>query len=249
MSISSDLPPSGRIDVHSHLLPSRDDGCTGVSDSMRCVKRLIEEGFVGTICTPHVWRGMFAHNTPAEVERAVAQLREEIDAAGFDYRLWAGGELRIAADTVQWLQEIGVPTLGDSRCVLLDYWGDSWPSYADAVCRWLLEKGYQPILAHPERMGLPDHEFDTVVRSLAEMGVLLQGNVNSLAGIEGAVAAERVRRLLREDRYYLMALDMHGPDSLDGRLQGLALLEAEAGPERAARYFEEHPRAILANRA
>ena len=244
-NLSSPIP-RGRIDLHSHLLPGIDDGCRTLDESIECVKRLMARGYVGTVCTPHVMRSLFPNNTPGPIAAAVAVLQEQLREAGLDYLVWPGGELRVTADTISWVETGGVPTLGNSRAVLMDWWDADWPKYADDVFDYFLERGYQPILAHPERMHLPDAELFAVLESLQNRGVLLQGNFNSMSGGEGVSAAVRLEKLLSTDRYHLMACDMHRPDSLKGRFAGLDLLERTIGPERVALYLEQRPREILA---
>ena len=234
-----------RIDLHSHLLPGLDDGCQSVEESIRCVQRLVEHGFVGTVCTPHMWMETFPENTPENVARAVCQMRVELERAGVRYQLWPGGELRMAPGTIGWLEEAGVPTLGEGRAVLVDYWGSTWPKFADDLCRYLIERGYQPILAHPERMGLVDRELEAALAVLEEMGVWLQGNFNSWGGGEGPYAAARARRMLDENRYYVLALDMHGADSLQSRFEGMGLVAAEVGQEKLTELLEVRPKAVL----
>lgn len=77
------------------------------------------------------------------------------------------------------------------------------------------------------------------------MGVWLQGNFRSMTGEEGYQADRRVRQWLKENRYQLMALDMHGPQSLDGRFDGLRLVEAEFGHEALIRLTGTAPRQEL----
>ncbi|MCC7147476.1 MAG: hypothetical protein IT443_13625 [Phycisphaeraceae bacterium] len=222
------LPP-GRIDFHSHLLPGVDDGCQDFDQSLACVRLLRQNGYVATICTPH----MAGHddapqNTPTHVQMWVADLQDQLRQAGEDYPLWAGGELRIREGVIDWLSRHGVPTLAGSRCVLTDMWESRWPKWAKPAYQWLLDQGYQPILAHPERLNCPD-ELDENLRELEAMGVWLQGNANCFTGAEGYVADVFVRQLLAEDRYRFLALDTHLPDSLPGRFEGLAMAEREYG--------------------
>ena len=241
---ASGLRP-GRIDLHSHLLPGIDDGCSSVAESLACVRRLLEAGYVGSVCTPHVTYYQFPNNTPDAIARWVSALQAEIDGAGLDYRLWAGGEVRIAEETAAWLDAIGVPTLGDSRYVLIDWWNRTWPNFCYEFCEFLFDRGYHPILAHPERMGLAEAELWNVLAELQQMGVRLQGNLNSLSGGEGPQAAEWSRQLLADDRYFLIASDMHRPNALDGRIEGLAELARLVGAEKAAELIEHRPRKIL----
>lgn len=237
------LPP-GRIDIHCHLIPGIDDGCSTLDESLDCVRRLIKAGFVGSVCTPHMWPDSLPNNTPAHVRQWTADLQREIDAAGLDYRVWPGGELRMFDGAVAWMQAHGVPRLGNSRCVLLDYWDRRWPKWANDLFGYLTSRRYQPILAHPERLpfdGAPG-SLESVLRDVQAQGVWLQGNYRCMTGEDGYAADQVVRQLLTDNRYQLMALDMHGPDSLESRLDGLALAEAEFGREAVQRLTEQAPR-------
>ena len=236
----------GLLDLHSHLLPGIDDGCRSLEDSLACARELLKHGFAGTVCTPHMAVRDFPGNTPRNVARRVQALQEQFDAAGLEYRLWAGGEVRIADGTVGWFQEHGVPTLGDGRCVLIDYWGDCWPDCGDPVIEYLFENGYQPILAHPERMNFADEEWSAVLQRLESSGVWLQGNLKCIAGREGTRIQERSHRLLESNRYRLLATDMHGPADLHDRLAGLEAVERRAGDAVLARMLGKSPQEILA---
>lgn len=220
----------GLIDLHSHLLPGIDDGCRSIEESVECIDRLILAGYVGTICTPHIWGPGYPDNTPANIARWTADLRRELDLRKLDYRLWPGGELRIFEGVVEWMQEHGVPTLAGSRCVLFDFWGDRWPQWAQPAIRWLIDHHYQPVLAHPERMRLA-HDSDDFIRELQRAGVWLQGNFASITGHEGDHARRIFRQYLAEGRYKFLAMDMHGPETLDPRFDGLATVATDFGDD------------------
>jgi protein-tyrosine phosphatase len=234
------------IDLHSHLLPGIDDGCRNVAESLACVRKLLDNGFTGTVCTPHMGIDAFPENVLDNIAIRVETLQEQLLAAGLEYQLWTGGELRIADDTIAWLREHGVPTLGPSRSVLVDYWGSQWPDYADSVIEHLLKEGYRPILAHPERMDLKDHEWDAVLGRLQQIGVPLQGNLRCIAGGEGPRVAARARRLLSENRYQFVATDMHGTPDLPDRLAGLTAVEKQVGREKLCELLALAPFEILA---
>lgn len=237
----------GFLDLHSHLLPGIDDGCTSLAQSLACVRRLIERGFTGTVCTPHIWLQEFPENTPVNIARRVADLQQKLVEHGFEYRLWPGGEVRIAWDTLSWFEQHGVPTLGDSHNVLIDYWGRSWPDYGDIVVDELLAAGYQPVLAHPERMDFDDEEWTTTLDRLTERGAWLQGNLRCLAGGEGPRVQERAQELLTARRYQLVASDMHGPGDLDDRLAGIEAVEHAVGRAALEELLSARPAAIVAS--
>lgn len=235
---------SGMIDIHSHLLPGIDDGCRNDEESLVSVRRLIEAGFRGTICTPHIWPSFWPENHTANIHAWTQELQQKIHAAGLDYSLWAGGEVRLEAGITEFMREMGVPTLAGSRYVLVDLWESHWPSHADRSIEWLQDQGYTVILAHPERMKLAPPILARLLRSLESRGVLLQGNVHSLTGLNGFAACECFRALLLENRFQSLALDMHRPDTLEDRLAGIGLAEAETSPQVIEQCMSRFPARI-----
>jgi protein-tyrosine phosphatase len=249
MNSEPHIPAAGRIDLHCHLLPGVDDGCQTREQSLECVARWMEAGFVGSVCTPHVGPNWFQSNTPDNIDRWVLEFRQTLAEAGLAYHIWDGGEVRISEETIEWFSYWGLPTLGPGRCVLLDWWGEYWPEYAADTLRFLVDNGYQPILAHPERMGLSERDLQRVLDELHDMGAWLQGNLNSLSGGEGEQALRRAKRLLREDRYFVLATDTHMPASVPARLAGLEDILAEFGAERISILLEDRPREVLQHNA
>ena len=239
--VNESVPESGRIDIHSHLLPSVDDGCRDLDESLDCVRRLKSAGFAGSICTPHVYPQQPMYPSVEHVRGWVIQLDQRLKDAGLSYHLWPGAELRLYNGVVDWMRHHGPPTLAGSRCVLVDFWEKKWPKWATEAFEWLLGQGYQPILAHPERLACTD-VLDTELGKLTELGVWLQGNFRSMTGEEGFEPSRWVRKLLDEDRYQFLALDMHRPDHLHGRLDGMGLVEAEFGSPTLDRFTIDAPR-------
>ena len=238
------MPVPGRIDTHSHILPGIDDGCPDLEASLECVRQFIAQGYAGTICTPHVIPGLYPRNQPAQIREWVAELQRELIRHGLDYQLWAGGESVLEADNWNSFERHGVPTLADSQAVLMDWWGAAWPPFADATIDRLLSEGYQPILAHPERMLLPVPELEQLVRSLNERGVWLQGNLNSLSGGEGTQAQRLSQAWLQSGVYHLLASDAHHPERLTGRFSGLQVAIDLVGADQVTELVAHRTRAL-----
>jgi len=230
--------------MHSHILPGIDDGCASLQESIESIRRLKDHGYVGTICTPHCWPNNFPHITPEHIAVWRDALADEIDKAGLDYLLWTGGELRIYPGAIQWMQAHGVPTLADSSYVLCDFWEPKWQPWIDDTFDWLMSEGYKPILAHPERS--PTHDdYDTHLDRIVEQGVLLQGNLRCFTGEEGYRADQGVRQYMQEGRYTLLALDMHRPEALQGRLDGIAIASEEFGADRVNAMIDDEVRRLI----
>ncbi len=242
------IPPTGRIDVHSHMLPGIDDGCSDIDEAVSNIQMLTDAGYAGTICTPHLWPDMFPDNTPTNIQHWTTDLSNQLAQRGIQYPLWPGGELRLFKGVIDWMKSHGVPTLAGSRYVLADFWEDTWAKYVDPAFDWLLDNGYQPILAHPERIGIADTEnLVGHLDALTARGVLLQGNFRCMTGEDGYHADQRVRRFLQEGRYWLMAMDMHRPDAQPSRLDGMQMVAQEFGQPTVDLMTIDRPRLILSN--
>ena len=239
-NVPDESPSRGWIDIHSHLLPGIDDGCIDLQDSIRCVRRLMQLGFVGSVCTPHMDPHQFPLNTPSHVEAWTAQIALELEDAGLTYNVWPGGELGISDVAIDWMKQYGVPCLARSRCVLTDFWFDKWPRCVVATYEWLLGEGYQPILAHPERLP-PSQRLRDQIKQLVDIGVWLQGNFRSFTGEDGLAASEMTRDFVRDGTYRFLSLDMHGSDSLEPRIEGLQLVVDEFGLDAANQRTGQFP--------
>ena len=80
----------------------------------------------------------------------------------------------------------------------------------------LLDMGYQPVLAHPERYLYLDMER---YHSLKDAGVLFQRNVGSLEGLYGEAVSVRCEALLAEGLFDVIGTDLHNEryaDFFDG---------------------------------
>jgi protein-tyrosine phosphatase len=239
------VPNQGFIDLHCHLLPGIDDGCRDLGMTLECIRLWMAAGFSGAVCTPHMATTWYPANNPHTIAPLLAEVQAALDEAQLDFQLWPGGEVRLSDRVVDWFKEFGIPTLGTGRCVLIDWWSNDWPEYCTAACRYLIERNYQPILAHPERMGLPEQELLSVVEQLQSLGVWLQGNLNSLSGGEGSEAKRRAEHWFANDHYHVLASDTHEPVGIVSRTAGLGLVKQQ-NETALQRYLAERPREILA---
>ncbi len=210
---------TGRIDVHSHLLPAIDDGCATLEDSLACARELVANGYTHSFCTPHVWPGL-PNNIPPIIAEQVARLQRSLDEHAIPLRLLPGGELNMTEATVR-LPHDDIVTYGSQRThLLIDLWADKLPPYFDAAVRHLQLFGLTVILAHPERMravqdnpGLVDH--------FQELGLLLQCNLQCLGDPLYAATRTIAEKYLHEDRYFMLGSDLHNLASLPLRMRGL----------------------------
>jgi protein-tyrosine phosphatase len=220
---------TGRIDIHSHLLPGVDDGCESVADSVRCARELVAAGYTHSFCTPHIWPS-FPDNNPAEIVRAVERLQQEFDAAGMPLKLMPGGELNMRPEKIPTRLEELVSYGMAGRFVLIDLWADRLPDFFDPSVRALQSLGATVILAHPERMRAVQEEPE-LADHFAELGMLLQGNLQCFGDPPHAATRQTAERFLEEGRYFAVGSDLHNPQTLGVRLAGLRRVRQAIGEE------------------
>lgn len=235
--------PAGRFDVHSHLLPDVDDGCETVRESVECARRLVTAGYTHSFCTPHVWSDL-PHNSVSMIPVMVRRLQAALDDAGVALKLYPGGEINLRQSTLRTPPD-EIVTYGMSRkFLLMDFWDDPIPSFFEPSVSFFQSLGIKVILAHPERM-LPVQTDPALADRFADLGVLLQGNLQCFSDPPGAPTRRTAERYLAEGRYFLLGSDLHRLNSLQARLDGLTRAIELAGEERVRELTVENPRKLL----
>ena len=212
-STSSIVSPlaSLQVDMHSHLLPGLDDGAETVADSLNLLRELRTLGFRKLIMTPHVM-GDFYKNTPEGIRAALAELQAATITAGLaDMTLECAAEYYLDEWLGQRLAE-GSELLsfgGEKRYVLFETSYMNEPFNLQATIFELKAAGYQPVLAHPERYTYYYGRFAEIRKLRQEYGVLLQLNLNSLAGYYSPTARHVAEQLIDEKLVDFVGTDTH----------------------------------------
>lgn len=235
---------TGRIDVHSHLLPGVDDGCKTLADSLACARALVGAGYTHAFCTPHVWPG-YEHVHVGSVPGLVSDLQAKFDEESVPLRLMPGGEINLTSTYASLTAPRDVVTYGmNGKYALFDIWVDKLPVHFEPAVKWFQSLGIQPILAHPERMravqddpGLADY--------FAKLGLLLQGNVQCFSDPAHTDTNRIALRFLAEDRYFMLGSDLHNPATLPCRLAGLERVRREVGESKLDELTITHPSRLI----
>lgn len=199
------------VDMHSHLLPGLDDGAETLAHSLDLLRELRALGFSKLIMTPHVM-GDFYKNTPEGIRAALALLHTAAAEAGIsdvalecaaEYYLdeWLGRKL---ADGTE-LLTFG----GERRYLLIETSYLNEPLNLTGTIFDLQAAGYRPVLAHPERYVYFYGRFAEIEKLRQEQGVLLQLNLNSLAGYYSPAARHVAEKLIDARLVDFVGTDTH----------------------------------------
>jgi protein-tyrosine phosphatase len=219
------------VDIHSHVVPSGDDGVQSVSEGLALARDAFQHGTGLLYATPHVWPALpLTAERERRIRKAFAELRE---TAPLELRL--GYELTPMRSFLE--EDPWRYILEETEYVLVEI---PFVGAADVfleVGEWIEHAGLTPVVAHPERTeavltnaGLADQ--------LAERGWPLQVNASSLIGRHSPEMEREGWRLIDEELAALVASDGHRatrPMLLDGAYE---LTRARVGQERALRLFD-----------
>lgn len=141
---------SGFTEVHAHFLYGLDDGAQTREDMERMLDAACADGVKRLYATPHVTPGL----SPIETElmaRRLDEARRYCLEKGYPMKLFSGAEILYTPAIFRYAQEHELPTLGDSKCILLEFTPMiSYAELKDAVAK-LTRMNYSVMLAHVER--------------------------------------------------------------------------------------------------
>jgi protein-tyrosine phosphatase len=230
------------VDLHLHLLPGVDDGSRDEAAALDHARLLVADGVAEATVTPHVSRDV-ALDVATIAERTAA-LQDALDRRRIALLLHPGGEVhpdRAHALTQAELEAVAHGPRG-ARWVLLEVpFAGVDAAFVELVAE-LRRRGFQAVIAHPERAAR-GHEL---LADPVAQGAVLQVNVDSLLGTHGEAARRRAAKLVRSGRAYVLASDGH-PGTRDQTLaDGLhAALALGVPVARALRLVSANPRFLL----
>ena len=202
----AELIPSGYVDIHSHILPGIDDGAQKIKDSKFLLESMIDFGFSKVITTPHTMKNVW-DNTTSSIGDAYNLVHSELPELSKQVSLQFASEYFLDENLIRLAQQEKLLSLKDNF-ILIEM------SYLNAPIQlydFLFElqlKGYQLVLAHPERYNY-FHSYKKEYQKLKKAGCLFQLNLLSTVGYYGKNVAEIADYLLKENLYDFVGSDIH----------------------------------------
>ena len=193
-----------QVDMHSHVLPGIDDGAQTPEDSIALVKKMTASGIKKIIATPHIMADYYK-NTPETINKALDVLKAELKRERVEVELQAAAEHYFDEYFEALINKGQLMTMGD-KYVLFEFSFIGQPPNTLPVIQKLKDKGYRPILAHPERYLYMELEELT---GLHNWGIDFQLNTNSLTGYYGKESKKMAEDLIDNHLIDFVSSDMH----------------------------------------
>ncbi len=202
-------------DWHSHILPGVDDGIPDMECALQVLERYEQLG-VGTVwLTPHVMEDI--PNSSADLQQRFKELLSVYKGSvklhlAAEYMLDNGFEERLNSNDLLCINPSFDKLRINSPSILIETSYFTPPMNLYGIIERIRDKGYQPLLAHPERyvyMESIDYE------RLQNMGVHFQCNITSLTGIYGKESCRKFTAFLSKGWIQVMGTDIHSLKSFN----------------------------------
>ena len=193
------------LDMHSHLIPSIDDGAKDLQNSIELINALQNHGFKKIITTPHIMTDFYNNNIETIIS-GLKTVKEELLKQSIDIKIEAAAEYFVDYDFQQ--KVLGGEkflTLGDNY-ILIEFSFLTAPhNYLETIFQLQL-KGYKVILANAERY---PYLTESDLEDFINRGVYLQLNILSSIGYYSNNVRERANWLIDNNMISFVGTDCH----------------------------------------
>lgn len=191
------------IDLHTHILPGLDDGSSSVAETIAMAKIAVDCGIRGMAVTPHC-------NTDRrlDIRQTLGLVRDVLQELNIPLILYPGMEIKGAPDTADMLSDGRLITINGSRYPLIEFDFKSTGEAETNILRDVVQAGFMPIVAHPERYSYVQEE-PSLLNEWKTMGCAFQVNRGSFVGHFGEAAKELAYEMTARGFTTIVATDAH----------------------------------------
>lgn len=207
------------IDFHSHIVYDVDDGSETIENSMAILKKAERAGFDKIILTPHYMPNYY-EVPEEEIKQKIEILQKKCKEENINITLYQANEIYITNHMVELLNEKEATTLNHSRYVLFELPMNEEPPNLLEVVYQLLENGYIPIIAHPERYLYIQKDPNKLIEFI-EQGVLFQANYGSIIGQYGKEIQKTVKLLIKNNFIHFLGTDVHKSGNIYEQMENI----------------------------
>ncbi len=194
-----------KVDIHSHLLPGIDDGVQTLKESLRLIRQLHLLGYSKIITTPHVISDWYPNNQEI-INEKLHLVKEALIKEEIDITLEASAEYYVDMNFFNLIEERELlPFMNHYVLFETDYINK--PIMLEEIIQMLLDQGYIPVLAHPERYHYLHNNIEGY-RYLKALGVLFQINAKSLYH-HSKQSSQMAKQLIEEGLVDFIGSDAH----------------------------------------
>lgn len=195
-------------DMHNHVLFGIDDGSKTLDYSIEMIHQMMNLGFKKLIFTPHVISDYYPNNKKT-ISTPFLALQQYVQENHLDIKIEYGAEHLIDDVFIQDLKSNPENILSfGNKNVLIETPFINQPIQLEQVIFDLINKGFTPILAHPERYVYLQSDYE-LVNKIFQTGVKFQINLLSLISHYSPQSTKLAKYLIENKLYHYVSSDAH----------------------------------------
>ncbi len=237
------------IDLHTHILPTIDDGPVDWDESLALAESLVRAGVRAVAATSHIKPPIWPNERKA-LAALRAELQTKLAAQGLDLEIHPGAEHWWCGAVLDDLEAGRGQPYGTGRAFLVEIRPpDDPPLFEERLYR-LQRAGFKPVLAHVERYRIFDGAKGRKrLRRLVDRGVTAQINLGTLARGFGWARGGNAKKFLMDGLVGLVCGDCHRAEDVEPAYQrGLKVLRQLGGDGAVDRLLVRNPQSLLEGR-
>lgn len=235
------------IDIHCHILPNFDDGATDLREALAMARLAADSGVTGIVATPHFRGEPESLSSLPRLLETYQLLSQAIRKENLPIALLPGAEILCLPETPELAQSQSLPTIGNTRYLLTEFFFDESPSYINSMLRSLADWGYKPVIAHPERYHAVQQDPGLMETWFRE-GYVIQLNKGSILGAFGHRPERTADIALHHGFAHIIASDAHSCVRRTPSMHALRLrLQKKCLPEYTHILLEKNPLRLIRN--
>lgn len=228
------------VDIHSHILPSIDDGPKTFEESQELVRLQFDDGIDTAVATPHF--------NPDEdnLDDFLNKRAESYEKLSAKLANCNNFKIKIASEVLLHPQLLQLP-LKTQLCIegtsfmLTELPWDYWPEWVNDVLFKLQLEGITPILSHAEKYS-PVLKEPNKLYKLVSKGILVQVNATSIIKSD---SNKKVFELIKHRLVHFIATDAHSANLRPPQMKtALHILEKKFGSE-LIKYLSENAENVI----
>jgi len=195
-----------KVDLHSHLIPSIDDGAKDIDESISMIKALHSLGYQKLITTPHIMSDGYKNNAQI-IKDGLGIIKDSLLKEDIDIAIDIAAEYYLDDGFLDKLSNSELLTI-EGRYLLFETSYISKPIKLEDMIFAISTAEYIPLMAHPERYRYIKDPSTEYAR-FKELGVVFQSNLNSFIGHYGKDAVSKVNFLSDNGMISFLGSDVH----------------------------------------
>ena len=197
-----------KTDIHSHLLPGIDDGSKNLNESIFLINKFKMLGYENLIITPHVMSEGYNNSTELILEK-YNELKKNVNFMD----LYVSSEYNMDEEFAKRIKNKDLIPI-KNKYILFETSYYTKPTIFEDLIFEIQSFGLIPIFAHPERYRYLQDDFNKY-KTIKELGVMFQCNINSFGGYYGKIAKKAVKFLAKEGMIDFLGSDAHSAKHLE----------------------------------